>query len=235
MVMLMSDRVEKVVLQMRKHNIPDWMKAQVEFILDTSNSAKWMYENGMMQELVERMMAIALRLDADGKLPVTSFGSKAHQHGDIVEADIVNYIANRFIPEAKAGGTWDTGTNYASAVTAVSGGKYVSGAMKMAKSFVGKLFGNKEWPKFNIFVSDGEDMGDSRAFVEQLVAAKDEYWLLVGVGSRRQFGLMQRTADDLDNVGFVHFDDLAISDDKMYEQMLQKEALDFLLARQPKR
>jgi hypothetical protein len=233
----MSKRVDKVVLQMRKHNIPDWVKAQVEFILDVSNSAMWMYANGMIQELLERLMAIALRLDADGKLEMTSFGSTAHKHGDATEDQIPNYIQNVFIPESRAGGTWYSGTNYAKAVQTASGGKYM-GAMDKAKGFFKKLMGQSaftDFPKLNIMMSDGQDMGDHDAFIDQLTAAKDEYWLLVGVGEARCFGLMQKAADQLPNVGFVHFEDLTVSDDKMYEMMLAKECLDFLVARQPQK
>lgn len=231
MALEMSKRVEKVALQLKKLNIPDTLKAQVKFELDDSGSAVHMYMNGTMQELTERLMAVALRMDADGKLEVTSFSDKAHKHGDVTEQEIPNYIQNRFIPEAKQAGTWQGGTNYAKAIAAS-----IESPVSKAKGFLGKLFGakaEKNYPSFHIFVSDGQDMGDRAKFIDLLKQATNDYFMLVGVGPKTYFKLMEDAGDLLPNVGFVNFSDLSISDDTMYEMLLQKEALDWLLARQP--
>lgn len=235
MALEMTKRVDKVKLLLKKHNIPDDLKAQVDFALDVSNSAIWMYKNGMMQELTERLMAVALRLDADGKLGLVSFGSRAHRHPDIVENMIPNFILNLFIPESKNGGSWDTGTDYAPAVSLMAS-NLVSTAVEKTKAFFSNMFSKKEvvYPNFKIFVSDGQNMGDDDKFVDILSKATNDYWVLVGVGDPAYFDLMENCADDLPNVGFVHFPDLSLSDDAMYEQILAKEALDWLVARQPK-
>lgn len=240
MAITMTERVNKVSLVMKKYGIPDWLKAQVKFELDVSGSAEWMYNNGMMQELMERLMAVALRLDADGKLELSSFSSKAHKHGDVTEAEIVGYIKKKFIPEAEAAGTWMGGTHYARAIyTALHEGatNAVTGAVAKAKSMFSNMFKKAElvYPNIHWFVSDGKDDGPREDFLKLLREAKDtDYFVLVGVGEEHHFGLMKDAAELYDNVGFAYFPDLSISDDAMYQKLIAKEALDWLLARQPK-
>lgn len=241
MALAMDKRVEKVNLVLAKHQIPAALKAQVKFELDDSGSAVPMYNSGQMQELVERLMAIALRLDADGKLEVFSFSSRAHKHGDVTEAEIPGYINQKFIPEARRGGTWEGGTNYAAAIRAA-----ITEDAPAPKSggLFGTLFGKKEttaaptgpsYPAFHLFVSDGQDAGDTHDFKRLISgASKDHYFMLVGIGPASYFNLMREVADQYDNVGFVNFPNLTVSDDAMYEAILEKEALDWLVARQPK-
>ena len=237
MATTMTERVEKVKLAMKKLNIPDTLKAQVKYILDDSGSAEWMYNNGMMQELTERAMAVGIRLDADGKLEVVSFSNTAHKHGDITEADIPGYIQNRFIPEAKVARTWLGGTDYHAAVV-VAAEAPSNEAVSKLKSFATGLFRKKPvepvYPNFNIFISDGRDDGSESDLIAALTAVQNtDYFMMVGVGNPDYFGRMQKVADLLPNVGFVHFNDLTISDDVMYARILTKEGLDWLLARQP--
>jgi hypothetical protein len=233
MALEMSKRVGKVALQLKKHNVPDNLKAQIKFLLDVSGSAMPFYHGPRsdMQELTERLMAVALRLDADGLLEVTSFSDKAHKHGDVTEPEIYTYIQARFIPEATQAGTWRGGTNYAKAVSTALAANPVA----KAKGFFTKMFSKKEvvYPNVHFFVSDGQDMGDHAEFKRLVQSSPNDYFMLIGVGNVRDFGLMQEAADLYDNVGFVHFDDLKISDDEMYEQILQKEICDWLIARQP--
>lgn len=235
MALAMSKRVEKVKLQLAKHNVPDWLKAQMKFELDDSGSAMPYYNNGEMQELVERLMAVALRLDADGKLEVYSFSDRAAKHGDVVESEIEGYIKQRFIPEAARFGTWSGGTNYAKAVTLA----LQEDAVEEKTGFLGKLFGSKKaatpqpnYPNVHLFVSDGEDMGDHQHFQKLVREATNDYFVLVGIGNAG-FSLMKQTADRYDNVGFVKFSDLSISDDEMYGKLLDKELCDWLIKHQP--
>lgn len=238
MALPMSKRVEKVQLIMTKLNIPSTLRAEVKFELDCSGSTMGMFSNGSMQELVERLLAIALRLDGDGKLEVTSFSDSAKKLGDVTAADVDNYINKRYIPESKSAGTWSGGTNYAAAIKTALG-KDPIGA---TKGFLGGLFkkaagGNSgsTHPNFHLFVSDGQDGGNRNDFLNLISECKDtDYFMLIGVGPSSYFQLMKQAADAYDNVGFVNFPNLSISDDEMYEQLLAGEALNWLLARQAK-
>lgn len=239
MALAMNKRVEKVTLQLAKHNVPDWLKAQIIFELDDSGSTMPYFGSGQMQELTERLMAVALRLDADGKLEVLSFSDKAHKHGDVVEDQITGYIQNRFIPEAQNAGTWSGGTNYAKAViAALSDNNNVNANQSTPTGFFKRIFGGAKgaaspaYPNLHMFVSDGEDMGDHDRFLKLIKEATGDYFVLIGIGSS-SFNLMMQAEKTCSNVSFVKFPDLTISDDKMYEQLLSKKVCDWLIANQP--
>lgn len=260
MALLMEKRVAKVKLVMQKRGAPAELKAEIEFELDVSGSTKKLYlpKNGqpsVMQETAERLMAVALRLDADGKMGVTSFSDTAHRH-DPVSADTIDgYIDRTFIPECKEAGNWEQGTNYARALTASLGldpAQQIAAPVQEKKGFFAGLFGggnkanavptssnpsgaaspDSQYPTVHMFLSDGEDFGDSGKFHSLVSQHADHYFMLIGVGPITNFGLMKRVAQ-LPNCGFVHLDNLDLTDDDLYELILAQELCDWLKARQP--
>jgi hypothetical protein len=146
-----------------------------------------------------------------------------------------------------------TGTNYAAAVFAAvapDADEPAPPPKEEKKSFFGNLFGSKkepkqeqsqqqqvtppDYPSFHLFVTDGDDRGDRGHFKDLLAAHPEQYFMMIGVGNPSDFGLLQEVADRHDHVGFCHFSDLSVSDDTMYDQILSKEAVDWLIKHQPK-
>ena len=75
-----------------------------------------------------------------------------------------------------------------------------------------------------LFVTDGAN-DDRRQAAEVLRRSQDQaiYWQLIGVGPAREFGFIREMADELPNVGFVNLSSLSMSDEALYDQLLNDE------------
>lgn len=66
----------------------DGVLARVAVVLDRSGSARWLYANGSMQSVAERILAVATRFDDDGDIDLFTFGDRFKYHGTL---SISNY------------------------------------------------------------------------------------------------------------------------------------------------
>lgn len=233
----LEKRVHKVTVELAKHNILKAPVLRVGLALDISGSARGLYDNGTIQKVVDRLLALAMKFDDDGSMDMWAF-SNGFSRLNPATADVFQGYVHREIMNNGDIDKW-RGTNYAPVMNDILDMYFrePAGAVAQVKSFFGKLFGKKQAataapavdasqiPALNLFVTDGAN--DDRSDTENLLrlAASDHkvYWQMVGVGSPHQFGFIKQMADELPNVGFVNLSSLNISEDSLYAEIITKE------------
>jgi hypothetical protein len=216
----LEKKQELVRLCLEKRKVPTDIKLAVKMALDVSGSARPLYRSGVMSELVDRLIPVAMRFDDNQSIESYAFGSSIQKMNDVTPDDFGSYVSNKFLREA--GGVLWSGTEYAIAMNQI---RKDSSAKK--SGFLGGLFGKKtvDAPSYLMFITDGEDQGSSIEAEKQIVllGEANTYVQLIGIG-RERFDFLKRMADKYDHVGFVTFPDLeATSDDVMYEALLCEE------------
>lgn len=206
-----NKRVETVgiVLEKRKmNNIP----CQVKLAIDKSGSMQNLYENGTVQDVVERVLAISLKVDQDGTVDVYAFHSSTKEVKSVTLPLMENYVKKEIVDKVGWGGT-----SYAPAF------KAIVESSKAKKGLFG--FGAKPAdPTLAIFITDGENDDESAA--EKIIKetqSENIYWLLMGIG-HANFRFIEKLGEKYPNAGFVPITDIsAIDDDDLYSAMLNEE------------
>jgi hypothetical protein len=223
---------------------------EVKFALDISGSMQSLYQNGTVQNLTDRLLAIASQFDDNGQMEVWTFSSGFDQAPTIDENMHENYIQNHILRNNSIE-KWG-GTNYAPVMQDILndsfGGNFLTEAIATIKvpSFIGKLFGKKDevvnstktvvaytksskYPIFVPFITDGEnyDTGETERLIQNCLD-RNIYWMMVGIGGA-QFSWLKQMANKYPNVGFMSVNDLSrISDEDFFEQMLNTEFCDWV-------
>lgn len=103
-------------------------KVNVVLALDLSGSMSRMYADGLVQQVVERILAIGLNMDKDKQIDVYLFGAGHYHVGNAHERNYSNYVKDEILSKHSLEGS----TNYA-------------GVMKMiSEAFVGEVDGFSE-------------------------------------------------------------------------------------------
>jgi hypothetical protein len=174
-------------------------KAQVIFVVDRSGSMDDLYRNGQVQLVAERMLALGLQFDDDGKVQSFAFHNDAYALGDITQANYTTFIQDKVmrIPSA--------GTSYAPVMRQI-----VAAVSKANSGGIAGFFKKKVVdPTYVIFVTDGDndDHSATEAIIRQ-AASLPIFWQFVGIGGA-SFNFLKKL-DDLsgrvvDNADFFQF------------------------------
>lgn len=230
----LAKRAEKVGIVLAKRNITKAPTVRVGLALDVSGSTQDMFNNGTIQETVDRLLAVALKFDDNGELDVWSFDNGVDALPTASGSDYNTYVKKNIINNRNI--TKWNGTSYAPVMNEMRNFYFPTTPAKAeSKGFFGSMFGKKEAapastqvtedvPAMVLFVTDGSN--DDKAEAERaLIAAKNSnvYWQMVGVGPRSYFTFLEKMADDLPNVGFVNLSSLAMTDEQLYEELVSEE------------
>jgi hypothetical protein len=188
------------------------------------------FRTGKVQQLVERVLALALRFDDDGEVDVFLFGLEGHMAGTVNLAN-VNGFVNALLQQFR-----------------LEGATYYAEAMRLVRQH---YFGNSGFqttprmdslPVYCMFVTDGQssDEGHTR---DQIQSSSYEplFWQFMGIGLSNKAAGRRRGAfgkasdfrfleqlDDLpgrliDNASFFSIEDPAqISDTEVFELMMEE-------------
>ena len=203
------------------------ISAQVKIIIDASGSMSSMYNNGTVQNVVTRCLALALNIDKDKSMEVIAFDNSIL---DLGEATASNY--ENFINPKKIMNTLGGGTSYSPPLRNLVEKKVLKEATPVG--FFKGLFGKKPAPVvesvpaqtnpiFVMMITDGEasDNQSTRDAIKDL--GKNAYVQFVGIGTE-QFKFLQDLADDFDNCGFSKIENIQnISDDALYDTLVNSE------------
>jgi hypothetical protein len=239
MAISLEKRAEKIGIILAKANVTKIPPVRVGLALDVSGSTESLYSRGIMQETVDRLLAVSLKFDDNGELDMWSFNQSYSRLVTATPDDYTTYIA-------KAGIHVGGGTNYAPVLNDMVNFWFAPATttqvvQSVKKGFMG-LFSKKtaetvqvvtlpasNLPAMGLLVTDGAN--DDRADAEAILRAsadKNVYWQMVGVGSAHQFSFLKKMADDLDNVGFVNLASLDVSDDEIYSQLIAEEFIGWI-------
>lgn len=231
----LNKRAEKVNIVLAKRNMTSAPKMRVGFVTDVSGSAQWMYDRGIIQNTLDRLLAVALKFDDNGEMDVWSFHNRFDRLETASAADEKTYVKNEILSKASLWG----GTSYAPVMNDVltfyfkdevvekKSGGFLGFGGKTEKVAVAKT--DKTTPALCLFITDG--VNDDPAKTLQVLKEAVNYpvyWMMVGVGDARHFKFLEKAADDLPNVGFVNLESLDISDEQLYEEIINPELVEFI-------
>ncbi|WP_424949846.1 VWA domain-containing protein [Deinococcus sp.] len=100
--------IEQARLTLEKRGL-DTLTFEVKLVLDVSASMTHLFQSGQVQRLVERSLALAARLDDNGEVEVTLFGTHARSGGTVLLGNIQSFVQRMKFQ-------YDGGTRYAPAI-----------------------------------------------------------------------------------------------------------------------
>ncbi|EIC29999.1 MULTISPECIES: VWA domain-containing protein [Methylomicrobium] len=199
------DLAKKATVSLEKHRLQETI-ARVGLVLDASGSMSAQYSKGRVQEVIERLLPLAVHFDDDGELDVWAFSRKA--------------LA---LPPA-------TLANYADYVNSAERGWRNWGMMSINNepAVIEKViahYRNTRLPVLVIFVSDG-GVSQNKEIKQLLIEAATLpiFWQFVGIGGRN-YGVLEKldtmAGRVVDNCGFFALDDLhGIDEQALYDRLL---------------
>ena len=225
----LEKRAEKVTIVLEKRKLKAIPPVRVGLVVDTSGSARGLFQSGTMQETVDRLLAVAMKFDDNGELDMWHFNSAFASLKTAVKDDYGSYVNGSIMSRRDLWG----GTVYSDVMQAVVDNYFPAVKAPVARGLLGGLFGKKEaattaaaeLPAMCFFITDGQCGSNERATEAVLRAAQDKnvYWNMVGVGDAREFKFLVKMADALPNVGFVNLNSLSITDEQIYEELISEE------------
>lgn len=199
---------KKAQVSLEKNNLAH-VKAQVGLVLDVSGSMNGQYSRGRVQEVINRVVPLAVHFDDDGELDCWGFGAKPCKLPDISLANYKDYVNT-------ADGGW---RNW-------NVGQRINSEAKVMRQVIDhyKQSGDRT-PVYIMFLSDG-GVHENREITQLIIeaASLNLHWVFVGLGGSR-YGILEKL-DTLpgrliDNCAFFAIDDLHdISEEALYDRLM---------------
>ena len=206
-----AENLNKVLINMSKTSKVDMSKhtARVALAMDYSGSMSNLFSNGSVQDVVTRLLPIALKFDDNGELESWLFSNGKERLKAVTANNYSNYVKSVMLKAKMSMG----GTNYAPVLKDI-----VSHYKDIEPSTV---------PAFIIFITDGDnwDTGDTNRIVKEL-SNYNMFVQFVGIGYDN-FSYL-RSLDDMkgrkhDNTGFIKVEDMnRMSDEELYTKLLEQ-------------
>lgn len=168
-VNLAKEEVQKVCLTKAPLN---GLKAHVGLVLDFSGSMDGLYRNGTVQEVVEKILPLAMQFDDNGEMEVWIFDNGFHRLPNITLDNLAGYVA-RETKKYRMGGTC-----YAPVIENVV-----------------KTYSDSKLPAYVMFLTDG-DNSDKLSTDDAIRKASNRpiFWQFVGLGNA-SFDYLQHLDD----------------------------------------
>lgn len=207
-----KENLETVLIDMSKGGKTDMTNhiARVALAMDYSGSMSGMFYHGDVQEVITRLLPIALKFDDNGELESWLFSNGKERLKAVNASNYENYVNDVMLKAKMSMG----GTNYAPVLK------------DMVYYYKDKH--PSEIPAFIIFITDGDnwDEDDTNKIVREL-SEYNMFVQFVGIGSGSNFKYL-RALDNLsgrkhDNTGFIAVSDMnRMSDQQLYTEMLRQ-------------
>lgn len=199
------------------------VKARVGIVVDISGSMDIVYKNGTLQKVLERLLAVASRLDNNGKLDVWVFNEICQRLPAVTEDNFEDYANREILPTfGKVGnGRYD---NYAPFMLDIM--------QKYLKEEPAKF------PNFIVVVGDGGCSDASKTETALKAASKYPiFWQFIGIPIPSQDWMVSEIKSDfellkyldrmegrvVDNANFFEVSNIdAISDEELYDRLLNE-------------
>ncbi|KLD70366.1 VWA domain-containing protein [Xanthomonas pisi] len=201
---------KKAQISLEKARLTD-VKARVGLVLDASGSMSAQYSRGHVQQVVDRLIPLAVHFDDDGALDCWAFGATPCQLSPVTLHNFPGYI------ERDCGGwkKWSLGPRINDEPKAM---RMVIDYYKQSKD---------RTPVYILFISDGGVHQDRE--ITQLMkeaAALPIFWQFVGLGGRG-YGILEKLDDMrgrvVDNCNFFALDRLdQVPEEKLYDLLMEE-------------
>jgi len=184
-------------------------KARVGLVLDASGSMNSQYKKGKVQELLNRIVPLAVHFDDDGELDTWAFGAKTTQLSSVNTRNYSDFINT----DNRGWKKWSCGSRYNCEWRAI----------QSVIDYYDTT--NDKTPIYIIFISDG-GVADNRK-ISKLIKESSTlpiFWQFVGIDGR-DYGVLEdldnMTGRLVDNCNFFAIDDLhQISESELYDRLM---------------
>lgn len=201
---------KKAQISLEKAKLTD-VQARVGIVLDASGSMNNQYKQGHVQEVINRLLPLAIHFDDDGELDCWAFGEKPVRLSSVNTGNYADFIDK----EQKGWRAWPVGARI----------NHEPRAMEMVIEHYEKA-GDKT-PVYILFISDG-GVSENKKITELIkrAAALPIFWQFVGLGGSG-YGIFEKL-DDLpgrvvDNCNFFALDRLdQISEEALYAKLMEE-------------
>ncbi len=205
-----QDGLERHIVRLKKEKGVDLShhRARVFVVIDRSGSMSQLYRSGAVQEVLTRLLPLALKFDDNGELEVYVFNNRCTQLAPMTLENYESYVQDEIL--AKHYGP-SGGTSYSPVV----------------EETIDIYNDGSPYPAFGIFITDGEN--DDRRATDSAIRKSSKYkifYQFVGIGYE-SFQYL-RALDDLDgrsvdNTAFVKVTDFAqLDDDQLFDKLLEQ-------------
>ncbi len=205
--------LDKSLISLEKKSGLDFSnhRAKVAVVMDYSGSMSSLYRSGAVQDVLTRLMPLALRFDDNGELDVWLFHNHYHRVESMNLDNFESYVKEEIMNKGYRMGA----TSYAPVLEDVLRKYFVEDA---ATSNI---------PTFVVFITDGAN-DDKRATNEIIKESshKNIFIQFVGIGNDR-FEYLERLDDltgrPVDNTGFIKVADMArLGDEQLFDLLLDQ-------------
>lgn len=206
-----AENLNKVLIDMSKGNKIDMSKhvARVSLAMDYSGSMSNLFANGSVQDVITRLLPVALKFDDNGELESWLFSNYKERLEAVTIHNYKNYVKKIMMNACMSMG----GTNYAPVLKDIV--KYY------------KDVEPSEIPSFIIFITDGEnwDVEETNKIVKEL-SNYNMFVQFIGIGDE-DFRYL-KSLDDMkgrkhDNTGFTAVRDMnRMTDEELYTEILRQ-------------
>lgn len=201
---------KKAQISLEKNKLTQ-VKAKVAVVLDASGSMNGQYSRGRVQEVLDRLLPLAVAFDDDGELDVFAFGAKPVQ---LSPATLHNY--QHYVTSDQGGWRkWNVGARINDEPK----------AMRLVMDYY-RQAGDRT-PVYILFVSDG-GVHENRAITRLMMEASNQpfFWQFVGLGGSN-YGILEKLDDMagrvVDNCNFFALDDLHdVSEEVLYDRLMEE-------------
>lgn len=230
----LEKRVETAKVSLKKVGFSE--KVRVILALDVSGSMSDMFRSGVVDNLVERLLAIGINMDTHEDIEVYAYHHEAFRIGNVTRDNIDGYVAQN-IRKYVGGGTEFLPIMEMISLDVSSETETIQQEVK-SKNLFKRMIGKKdialvevpkeEVPTVVFFVTDGEnsDVYGTKALIAEL-AHRPIFWQFIGIDQSgwSTFKFLE-TLDDMsgrivDNANFFNAGDIDSIDDKeLYDRIL---------------
>ena len=205
-----QDGLERHIVRLKKEKGVDLSKhrARVFVVIDRSGSMNTLYYSGSVQEVLTRLLPLALKIDDTGELEVYVFNNYCQQLAPMTLDNYEDYVKTEILNKGKGP---SGGTSYAPVIEETMR-TYDDGS---------------PYPAFGIFITDGEnsDNGSTDTAIRKSSKYKI-FYQFVGIGDEN-FRYLQRLDDldgrQVDNTAFVKVEDFTrLDDDQLFNKLLEQ-------------
>ncbi|WP_407571789.1 VWA domain-containing protein [Deinococcus altitudinis] len=205
------------------------VQARVMVVMDASGSMDELYRSGTVQDTLERLIPVAMKLDDNEAMEFWYYASHFAQMGDLDEHSVIGLVGESR-PQNQSG--------QSAAVKALGFGNNEPPVMRDVLDThrtyhqQDRTVGAATMPTLVLFLTDGGiDAATSRQ-IEQLIKSSTGeplFWQFVGLG-RSGFGVLEKLdtlkGREIDNSGFFAVNDITkLSDDELYQRLLSQFAV----------
>lgn len=220
---------KKVQVVLDKRKVAS-IKAQVGFSIDLSGSMEPLFTSGAMQQIISRVMGIAVTFDDDGSLDMWGFSNGTIPLPIATEESFSSYVSDNII-SSHARNIWGS-TSFAPTLEDILF-RYFGGPVTKVKGFLSKLMslGSPEItskdPVYLIMLTDGDadDVVKTRDVLLELMGNRI-FIQFICVGTASTFGFPHAMERQFDNIGCVDFADITkLTDEDMYDQLISDKVV----------